>query len=413
MPEAGTTSRPLRAHFPSLAGGTAYFDGPGGTQTPDVVGEAMRRRDHPAAVEPRPADPRRAQRRRHRAGGAGRAGRPAGRRPGGRGLRAEHDAADVRHLARDGEGLGAGRRDRRHQARPRRQRAAVGDRGGEQRRDGAVGGVRPGDGRARPVGRHQPADRGHPARRGHGRVEPDRHPARPADDRGGGARGGRAAVRRRRALTPRTSRPTWPSWAPTSTRARPTSSSARTAAPSSPCPSCSSELHPDKLVPATDAVPERFELGTLPYELMAGTTAAVDFLPRSGRATTVASRLRSAYAAIERYEDGLRERLEEGLADLPVRRALAGARGARRRCWSPSPTRDAAEVSVALADRDINAPASNFYAWEASHHLGLGDAGGLRIGLAPYIDRGRRRPPAGRAGRAAGLTGVSAGRARS
>ena len=33
----------LRAHFPSLAGGTAYFDGPGGTQTPDVVGEAMRR----------------------------------------------------------------------------------------------------------------------------------------------------------------------------------------------------------------------------------------------------------------------------------------------------------------------------------------------------------------------------------
>ena len=37
-------------------------------------------------------------------------------------------------------------------------------------------------------------------------------------------------------------------------------------------------LHPDKLLPSTDAVPERFELGTLPYELMAGTTAAVDFI---------------------------------------------------------------------------------------------------------------------------------------
>ena len=48
------------------------------------------------------------------------------------------------------------------------------------------------------------------------------------------------------------------------------------------------------------------------------------------------------------------------------------------------PDADAAEVSVALADRDINAPASSFYAWEASHHLGLGDAGGLRVGLAPY-----------------------------
>ena len=44
----------------------------------------------------------------------------------------------------------------------------------------------------------------------------------------------------------------------------------------------------------------------------------------------------------------------------------------------------AADVSVALAERDINAPSSNFYAWEASHHLGLGEEGGLRIGLAPY-----------------------------
>ena len=36
-------------------------------------------------------------------------------------------------------------------------------------------------------------------------------------------------------------------------------------------------VHPDKLLPATDEVPERFELGTLSYELLAGVTAAVDF----------------------------------------------------------------------------------------------------------------------------------------
>ena len=48
------------------------------------------------------------------------------------------------------------------------------------------------------------------------------------------------------------------------------------------------------------------------------------------------------------------------------------------------PDADAAEVSVALADRDINAPSSSFYAWEPSHHLGLGEDGGLRVGLAPY-----------------------------
>ena len=31
-------------------------------------------------------------------------------------------------------------------------------------------------------------------------------------------------------------------------------------------------------------------------------------------------------------------------------------------------------------------PAGNFYALEAARRLGLGDAGGLRIGLAPYSD---------------------------
>jgi selenocysteine lyase/cysteine desulfurase len=38
------------------------------------------------------------------------------------------------------------------------------------------------------------------------------------------------------------------------------------------------QLRPDKLLPSSDEVPERFELGTLPYELIAGTTAAVDLL---------------------------------------------------------------------------------------------------------------------------------------
>ena len=39
----------LRASFPALAGPTAYFDGPGGTQTPTVVGEAIAREATPVA----------------------------------------------------------------------------------------------------------------------------------------------------------------------------------------------------------------------------------------------------------------------------------------------------------------------------------------------------------------------------
>ena len=32
----------VRAHFPALKQGAAHFDGPGGSQVPDVVGDAVR-----------------------------------------------------------------------------------------------------------------------------------------------------------------------------------------------------------------------------------------------------------------------------------------------------------------------------------------------------------------------------------
>jgi selenocysteine lyase/cysteine desulfurase len=37
-----------------------------------------------------------------------------------------------------------------------------------------------------------------------------------------------------------------------------------------------------------------------------------------------------------------------------------------------------------LAERKVNAPSGNFYAIECSRHLGLGDDGAIRAGLAPY-----------------------------
>jgi cysteine desulfurase family protein (TIGR01976 family) len=149
-------------------------------------------------------------------------------------------------------------------------------------------------------------------------------------------------------------------------------------------------LHPDKLAPAADTVPERFELGTLPYELLAGTTAAVDFLallaPDADPAAPRRDRLVAAYTAIETHEDALRAELEAGLAEIPG--VTGHSRAAHR-----TPTllltfagRDAADVSLHLAAQNVNAPSSNFYAMEASRRLGLGDAGGLRIGIAPYTD---------------------------
>jgi cysteine desulfurase family protein (TIGR01976 family) len=146
-------------------------------------------------------------------------------------------------------------------------------------------------------------------------------------------------------------------------------------------------LHPDKLLPSTDAVPERFELGTLPYELLAGTTAAVDFLAGlGGPEGDRRARLEAGMAELEVHEDRLRERIEDGARALPG--VTVRSRAARR-----TPTllltfagRDAADAYRSLAGRGVNAPAGSFYAIEASRHLGLGDTGGLRVGLAPYSD---------------------------
>ncbi len=148
------------------------------------------------------------------------------------------------------------------------------------------------------------------------------------------------------------------------------------------------ELSPDKLVPSTDRVPERYELGTLPYELMAGVTAAVDFLAGlvPGPERPRRERLRISMAALERREETLRDRIERALTSLPG--VVCHSRAARR-----TPTllftfgdRDPAAVSAALAARGVDAPAGTFYAYEAAERLRLGDAGGLRVGLAPYND---------------------------
>ncbi|SFF23009.1 cysteine desulfurase-like protein [Blastococcus tunisiensis] len=146
-------------------------------------------------------------------------------------------------------------------------------------------------------------------------------------------------------------------------------------------------LRPAKLLPSSDDVPERFELGTLPYELMAGTTAAIDVLaglvPGSGSRR---DRLVAALTALEEYEDGLRVRLEAELAALPGVRLWSRAAQRTPTLLLTFDGRDPADAYRFLAERGVNAPAGSFYAIEASRWLGLGDTGGLRVGLAPYTD---------------------------
>ncbi len=149
-------------------------------------------------------------------------------------------------------------------------------------------------------------------------------------------------------------------------------------------------MHPDKLRPSTMQVPERFELGTLPYELLAGVTAAIDVLadlvPGDEGSMSRRDRLVRSMTVLEEYEDLLRDRMRAGLEAID---------GVHLHGHAPlrTPTElfsvdgvVAADVYLGLAGRGVNAPAGSFYALEAAEWLGLGVQGAVRAGLAPYTN---------------------------
>ncbi len=122
-------------------------------------------------------------------------------------------------------------------------------------------------------------------------------------------------------------------------------------------------LHPDKLLPSTDAVPERFELGTLPYEQLVAVAAAVDFIAAIGGGSGAGSKsgrralLASAYAEIAAHEDLLLDRLLVGLAALP-HVTVHGAPARRTPTVLLNVTdRPGRAVFEHLATRDVIAPA--------------------------------------------------------
>ncbi|MEJ7832914.1 MAG: cysteine desulfurase-like protein [Nocardioides sp.] len=150
-------------------------------------------------------------------------------------------------------------------------------------------------------------------------------------------------------------------------------------------PALLESLRPDKLLPASDAVPERFELGTLPYELLAGVDAAVDFIAGlASAAPDRRTRLSESLKAVEEHESALLEQLLGGLAAIDG--VLVHGRPARR-----TPTvlfsldgHPGRAVHEHLAGLGVNAPAGSFYAIEASRWAGLGDDGAVRAGISAY-----------------------------
>jgi cysteine desulfurase family protein (TIGR01976 family) len=154
-------------------------------------------------------------------------------------------------------------------------------------------------------------------------------------------------------------------------------------------------LEPYKLRANTNAIPQRWEWGTLNHECIAGISACVDYLADLGRRANPAVSTRraavlAAYEAIQKHEHGLMESLIRGLLSIPGLK-LYGIRDPKRfdqRCptvavrikgFTPL------ELATQLGDRGIFTWDGNYYALNLTERLDVEKEGGfLRIGLAHY-----------------------------
>jgi cysteine desulfurase family protein (TIGR01976 family) len=153
-------------------------------------------------------------------------------------------------------------------------------------------------------------------------------------------------------------------------------------------PALLATLRPDKLLPSSDEVPERFELGTLPFADLAGVTAAVNHLAGLGgvAAGTRRERVLASMAAVEDYETGLFTRMLNGLATMShVTLYGKAARRAPTAFFTVAGLPPSA-VAESLAARKVNVWSGNNYACELCDALGLGPDGAVRAGLVHYND---------------------------
>jgi selenocysteine lyase/cysteine desulfurase len=144
-------------------------------------------------------------------------------------------------------------------------------------------------------------------------------------------------------------------------------------------------LAPDKLVPSSDDVPDRFELGTPAFEQLAGVAAAVDWIASLGSGASRRAQVVDAMTAIAAHEEQVFNRLYDGLAarddvtliGSPVRRTPTVAFNVDGR--SPQ------QVAQALGAQGVCVWAGNYYAVELMRGLGLEDSGGaVRAGVVCY-----------------------------
>jgi len=158
-------------------------------------------------------------------------------------------------------------------------------------------------------------------------------------------------------------------------------------------------LHPYKVRPAPETLPDRWETGTLAHESIAGVAAAVDYIASIGRrfapgmAEGPAGRraaILAAYGVIREYESALARKMIAGLVEIPGLTFYGISDPARFNRRVPTvgirlARAKPAEIAARLGERGIFTWDGNYYAINLTERLGVERDGGLlRIGLVHY-----------------------------
>jgi cysteine desulfurase family protein (TIGR01976 family) len=154
-------------------------------------------------------------------------------------------------------------------------------------------------------------------------------------------------------------------------------------------------LRPYKVRANTNESPYRWEWGTLNHEGIAGITACVEYIADIGRRLDSSSATRraailSAYQEIVKYERALCERLIDGLRDFPglILYGIRDRQQFHRRCPTLALRIDRhspLEMATRLGERGLFTWDGNYYALNLTEQLDVEKDGGfLRIGLFHY-----------------------------
>jgi cysteine desulfurase family protein (TIGR01976 family) len=154
-------------------------------------------------------------------------------------------------------------------------------------------------------------------------------------------------------------------------------------------------LQPYKVRALINDIPNRWEMGTLNHECIAGIAAAVEYLADLGRNVNPGVKdrraaLRWAFDAIQSYERNLAERMIRGLLAIPGLRFYGITDPARLAHRTPTfalrvDGHTPIELATKLGERGFFTWDGNYYALNLTERLDVEKTGGfLRIGLVHY-----------------------------